>query len=201
MLIYWKIDHGGNHKMRKLVKSGFILSLSAAILIAAAGCSQGQDNTLTAKGGGNSQSSVPTVIVDTTGIYGSLQECIDDPEVKAELDQMIADADDGEYKLKIFVEDETNLIYEYTYFGELPEDNGMVDLRTSIESTLASGQYALYYTTIAADLRHDVGDKSITVIVRYLDSTGSLLGEHQYIPKTAAEASEEAAAEAASDTW
>ncbi|MBR2176408.1 MAG: hypothetical protein IJ861_05650 [Clostridia bacterium] len=77
----------------------------------------------------------------------------------------------------------------------------MVDLRTSIESTLASGQYALYYTTIAADLRHDVGDKSITVIVRYLDSTGSLLGEHQYIPKTAAEASEEAAAEAASDTW
>ncbi|MBR2176407.1 MAG: hypothetical protein IJ861_05645 [Clostridia bacterium] len=82
--------------MRKLVKSGFILSLSAAMLMAAAGCSQGQDNTLTAKGGSSSQSSVPTVIVDTTGIYGSLQECIDDPEVKAELDQMIADADDGE---------------------------------------------------------------------------------------------------------
>ncbi len=173
--------------MKKIKRNA---ALVGAVLIAAAmtGCDllakPASGSTIGTADENSAQTSKEPVIVQRSALFGSLKECIEDPEIKAELDAMKKEADDGSYKLEIYAENETDLVFEFSYIAEDISEDQRPAMKQNIESRLATGSYAVYYTSLAADLQHDVGDKSITVIVRYLDKTGYVLGEHQYIPQT-----------------
>lgn len=173
--------------MKKSVRVLSAIIGSALLAVSMSACSV--LNGASDKNTPTQQSSQKTSIVYVSHVpaYESFQAYLDDPDIKKQFDKDIKKNSSKDYEQRYFVEGEKHLVFEYKY---LPADLSLMEasqadyLKEYIESTLSSGAYMRNYTLYTANLQRALDDKSVTVIVRYVDKSGATLGEKEYIPVT-----------------
>lgn len=110
----------------------------------------------------------------------TLQEYIDQPTIRKQLDQEIETqkkALNGAYDdIKIYVESETKLVYDFKYSPDMEIDV------TYVRSLLSSESFKTEYNKVVKDIRKEMGVDNISVIARFRNSSGAVIAEQEFNP-------------------
>lgn len=106
----------------------------------------------------------------------TLEDYINQPSVREEIDKAAASESNENGTMTVYVENKTKLVYEFKY----TVDAGLVS--SELQSMLEGSYAQETYVSIAKELREEVGDNSITVVVRFKNVDGSVIAEKEYTP-------------------
>lgn len=116
-----------------------------------------------------------SVAAAPTGSYSSLDEYLNDPTIKSTMDSTKESFSNDTFDVDIFAEDGTKFVYLFKYKIDLGGSSTGDYLTKSLEGANTT------YDPIAKQLQELIGDKSISVVVRYVDKDGNLLAEKEYV--------------------
>ncbi len=121
----------------------------------------------------SSASSDSSSASSSSAVYASLEELFDDPSFNSQLSAMESQGSNESGTMKVFVEDKSKLVYEFT-FKEAIDDSAASALDSAIDA------YGSQMTTVLNTIKPYIEDKSISILVRYCNNDGSVLLEKEF---------------------
>ena len=106
------------------------------------------------------------------GKYASIQDFLDDPSVKSQLDSMIESLTAGDDSMAVKVEGQDNkLVYTFTFVGEEFSEEEITTMHDALEAAMAS--QAATFEGIASSLSSaiEVSDPKVVVVYAAEDGT------------------------------
>ena len=124
-------------------------------------------------GSEGSQSS--ETLVSATGKYATLEEYINNPDVKKQLDNAMSVGSNEYGKMNITVEDGSKIVYVFTM-------NDTIEINDSTKSVLENGltAYESYMKLFISQIKNNVEQEDISVIIRYCDQNGNTVVEREF---------------------
>lgn len=163
-----------NHSLKSALSAGVALALCAALASPLAGCAPKKDAAPETPTSPASAPSAP----QSDSRYPSIQAYLDSPAIKSQLATPIAQAEDGGFKLSVTAEGDS-LVYGY----EITDAALASALRENPDSLSAAlAQSAPTFEAVARSLRSTTTVENPSVIVRYLDSQGTIAEREFFAP-------------------
>ncbi|WP_322174357.1 DUF4854 domain-containing protein [Acutalibacter caecimuris] len=117
-----------------------------------------------------------------SGKFATIQEFLDDPTVKGQLDSMIESLTAGDDSMKVAIAGEDNkLIYTFTYVGETFSDDEISVMRDALEA--AMGSQGSTFESIAGSLSSAIEVTDPKVVVVYETEDGKEIYSQEFSAK------------------
>ena len=117
-------------------------------------------------------------IVPSSGLYSDLNEFVADPELQTMIQPQIESFKEKGFDVKLYVEDETKLVYEFKVLNMEITPELVQEFREGLESNTFKSSFE----SIAQSVENAVLKKGTSIIVRYSNASGSVLAEKEFFP-------------------
>ena len=152
------------------MKKALIAIFALVMVVALAACGASDKNsapsstpTSSANAGAQSASTSST----TPGKVKSIQEFLETPAMKQQLEALSSTTEAGGMKIEITAED-NKLIYSYTYNQQIPNVDTM---KSALESATEAQSFT--FEAVASSIKQSVNVNDPVVVVRYRNADGS----------------------------
>lgn len=116
---------------------------------------------------------------DNSGKFASIQEFLDDPTVKSQLDSMIESLTAGDDSMDVKIAGQDNkLVYTFTYVGETFTEDEISAVRDALETAMSSQGGT--FESIAASLTDAIDVTDPKVVVSYMTEDGTEIYSEEF---------------------
>lgn len=122
-----------------------------------------------------SSNPIQTSGLTPAGEFASLDDYINDPRVQAQMESAMETVKSNGLDMTYYSEDGTKFVYDYRYTIDITEaqKSAVVKSMDSLSTTMAY---------VAKSIEDETGLTGISVITRYRDKDGNLIGEKEFFP-------------------
>ena len=144
--------------------------------------SQVSDDSSSSESESSSDESTTSTSASTSGTYASIQEFLDDPTVKAQLDEMIGQLKEQDDSMSISVTGEGNkLVYLFTFSEAATEGADLETMGSALEEAMAGQEANFEGIANSVALVVDVPDPK--VVVTYAAHDGTVIFTKEFSAK------------------